>query len=69
MLLYENRTVVDDLLVYKVSDNECFLVVNASNKDKDYEWLLKNKDGFDVEIWTVRMHTPGCVQGPKAKQR
>ena len=68
MLLYENGTVVDDLLVYKVSDNECFLVVNASNKDKDYEWLLKNKDGFDVEILNCSdAYAEVAVQGPKAE--
>lgn len=34
---------VDDLLVYCISDTEYLLVVNASNKDKDYQWLFKHR--------------------------
>ena len=50
MMCYENGGVVDDLLVYKVNDNEYFLVINASNIDKDVAWIMKNAEGFDVEI-------------------
>jgi len=69
MLLYENGTIVDDLLVYKVSETECFLVVNASNQDKDYSWLLKNQGGFEVAVIN-RSHdfAEVAVQGPKAEQ-
>jgi aminomethyltransferase len=50
LLLYENGGVVDDLMVYKYHDNHVLLVVNASNTDKDFDWLVTHKDGFDVEI-------------------
>lgn len=68
MLLYENGTIVDDLLVYKVSEDECFLVVNASNKEKDYEWLLRNKEGFAVDVLDRSEHySEIAVQGPEAE--
>ncbi len=38
-MCYENGGTVDDLLVYKMKDHDYFLVVNASNIDKDFEWL------------------------------
>lgn len=34
--------VVDDLLIYMLGEEEFFLVVNASNTDKDYAWLVRN---------------------------
>lgn len=50
MFLYPNGTIVDDLLVYKKSDTECLLVVNASNIAKDYEWIIDATEGFEVVI-------------------
>ena len=69
MMCYENGGVVDDLLVYKVNDNEYFLVINASNIDKDVAWIMKNAEGFDVEI-TDESHIYGevAVQGPEAEE-
>lgn len=46
---YEDGGVVDDLLVYCFGDYY-MIVVNASNIDKDFEWLSKNKAGFDVTL-------------------
>ena len=50
MLLYEHGGIVDDLMVYFRSDEDIMLVVNASNKDKDYEWIKSHQAGYDVEI-------------------
>ncbi len=50
MMCLENGGTVDDLLVYKVNDNEFFLVINASNIDKDVAWIMKNAEGFDVQM-------------------
>jgi aminomethyltransferase len=41
-MCYEDGGIVDDLLVYKISDEEFFLVVNGANKDKDFDWMIKN---------------------------
>lgn len=51
MMCYEKGTIVDDLLVYKFSNEKYLLVVNASNIDKDYEWMLSQKgnDFIDIE--------------------
>lgn len=51
MMLYPDGGTVDDLLVYKEFAPEHYLlVVNASNIEKDYEWMVKNSEGFDVKI-------------------
>jgi aminomethyltransferase len=50
MMLNPNGGVVDDLLVYKRGENNFFLVINASNIDKDVEWITEHADGFNVEI-------------------
>lgn len=51
MMLYPTGTVVDDLLVYKgFEPNRYLLVVNASNIQKDYDWLCAQAHGFNVNI-------------------
>ena len=39
-MCYEDGGIVDDLLIYKLKEEEYMLVVNASNIDKDREWIL-----------------------------
>ncbi len=69
MMCYENGGTVDDLLVYKVNDNEFFLVINASNIDKDVAWIIQNAEGFDVEIADESLYYGEvAVQGPKAEE-
>lgn len=34
---------VDDLLVYKMGENDFFLVINAANIEKDFEWMTKTQ--------------------------
>jgi aminomethyltransferase len=58
--------IVDDLLVYEVDENRYLLVVNASNIDKDWAWLLHNKIE-DVELVNESDNTSQlAVQGPDA---
>ena len=53
-MCYEDGGIVDDLLVYKISDNEFMLVINASNIDKDFKWMNdNNKFGVELTIATV----------------
>jgi len=63
-LLNERGGIVDDLLVYRLED--CFLlVVNASNTQKDYEWLINHATKFDVEIKNISNEMAElAVQGP-----
>src|SRR5690348_8748926 len=62
----ENGGIVDDLIVYKIKDNDYLLVVNASNIDKDWNWISKyNTKGVDMK----NISDDIClfaVQGPKA---
>jgi aminomethyltransferase len=66
-LTNENGGIVDDLLVYCVEENNVYmLVVNASNIDKDWEWIRKH-NGKGVEMHNISDKT--CllaVQGPNA---
>ncbi len=49
-LCYPNGTVVDDLFYYRYSESKFRIIVNASNMQKDFEWFLQHKSGFDVEL-------------------
>ena len=69
MMCYPNGGTVDDLLVYKVNDEEYFLVINAANIDKDVKWIKDNAEGFDVEIEDESpKYGEVAVQGPKAEE-
>ncbi|MDP5275464.1 glycine cleavage system aminomethyltransferase GcvT [Chengkuizengella axinellae] len=68
LMCYPDGGVVDDLLVYKLSEIEFMLVVNASNIDKDLEWLQKHLNG-DVTLENRSDHTALlALQGPNAAQ-
>ena len=38
----EDGGIIDDLIVYRIASDEFMLVVNAANRDKDFDWLLQN---------------------------
>lgn len=60
---------VDDLLVYKMHHNDYFIVINASNIDKDVSWMMENSAGYDVDIRHLSDHYGQlAVQGPEAEQ-
>ena len=58
--------IVDDLIIYKIANDEFMLVVNASNIEKDWNWITKHND-LNVsmenrsEDWSLL-----AIQGPKA---
>lgn len=65
-MLYPEGTVVDDLLVYKFSEDEYMLCVNAANIEKDYQWLL-NHQSNDVKIVNRSNEIAQiAIQGPHA---
>jgi aminomethyltransferase len=67
-MCYDNGGTVDDLLVYKLTDNHYLLVVNASNIEKDYKWLEDHLEG-DVLIDNLSEKMAQlAVQGPLAEQ-
>ena len=64
-MLYDDGGVVDDLLVYRFDDH-FMTVVNASNLQKDYDWLAEHISG-DVQLKNVSDETALlAIQGPNA---
>jgi len=67
MMLYPSGGVVDDLLVYKFSTDHFLLVVNASNVDKDYDWIV-SQNSFDCTTSNESDNfSEVAFQGPKAE--
>src|SRR5213079_2245317 len=52
-LLYPTGGFVDDILIYRNAADDYFIVVNASNSDKDFEWMRDNAKGMEVEVENV----------------
>lgn len=62
----ENGGIVDDLLVYRIDEKSYMLVVNASNIEKDWNWIQKFNMA-NVEMHNISDQTSLlAVQGPKA---
>ena len=60
-------TVVDDLLVYRLSADHLLLVVNAGTTDKDWEWIAAHHANEKVELKNVSSdYCQLAVQGPDA---
>ena len=58
--------IVDDLIVYRIRENEYLLVVNASNIEKDWEWISSHNE-FGVELKNISDDfSLLAIQGPKA---
>lgn len=69
MMLHPDGGVVDDLLVYKMSDDRFFLVINAANIDKDYAWITSHAASFDVKTENMSdVYSQIAVQGPNAEK-
>ncbi len=68
LMLYPEGGVVDDLIIYRIDHETWFLVVNASNMEKDFEWLGKHSQKFDdvsIEDHTERLSLI-ALQGPRS---
>ena len=68
-LLYPTGGFVDDILIYRMAADDYFVVVNASNSDKDFEWLADAAKGMDVEVRNVSAdYAQLALQGPEAQK-
>ncbi len=68
LLLNADGGVIDDLIVYRLSEREFFLVVNASKIDEDREQLKSLGMGDDVQFADISAQTGGiAVQGPRSR--
>lgn len=52
-MCYENGGVVDDLMVYAVTAEKFLICVNASNTDRDFEWISSKTEGYAVTVTDV----------------
>jgi aminomethyltransferase len=58
--------IVDDLLIYKIKEDQYLLVVNASNIEKDWNWISSHND-LGVEMKNLSdAYSLLAIQGPKA---
>lgn len=60
--------IVDDLIIYRVNAEEYFIVVNASNIEKDWNWISSHNDlGVEMENLSDQ-YSLLAIQGPKAAE-
>ena len=63
----ENGGIVDDLICYRIKENQYLLVVNASNIEKDWNWISKYNEEFGAELRDLSDdYSLLAIQGPKA---
>jgi aminomethyltransferase len=66
LMCYPHGGIVDDLILYKMAEDRYFLVVNASNADKDFAWIQEQLSG-DVRADNLSAeYAQLAIQGPKA---
>jgi len=69
MMCYEDGGIVDDLLVYKYTDEHYYLVINASNVKKDFDWMQQSSKDFQVTLSNDSSDVSEiAIQGPKAQE-
>jgi len=65
---YPDGGIVDDMIVYKRSATDLFICVNASNKDKDFQWFVEQTAGECVVEDLSDRYSQVAVQGPAAPE-
>jgi aminomethyltransferase len=69
LLTNERGGIIDDLIVYRLDECRYLLIVNASNREADYEWL-KNREHRGSDVRDVSdEYALLAVQGPRAIER
>ena len=69
LLTNERGGIIDDLIVYRLDEFRYLLIVNASNREADYEWL-KNREHRGSDVRDVSDdYALLAVQGPRAIER
>jgi len=68
-MLTEQGGVIDDLIVYFLTESFFRMVVNAATRDKDMDWLARHATRFGVALTERRDLAMIAVQGPTARQR
>jgi aminomethyltransferase len=64
-MCYEDGGIVDDIIAYRLANDNYLVVVNASNRSKDFEWISKHSISAQVEDISNRTSLL-AIQGPRA---
>lgn len=65
-LCRDDGTIIDDLIVYKISESKLMICVNAANIEKDFNWIQGHSKNFDVKLSDRSdSYSLLAVQGPK----
>ncbi len=65
----ENGGIIDDFVIYRLEEERFMMVSNATNRSKDYNWLIKNVEGFNVKTEEISDDVAMfAVQGPNAEK-
>jgi aminomethyltransferase len=67
-MLNEDGGVIDDLIVYYISDTDYRMVVNASTREKDLAWIRQQTAAFEVSVVERAELAMIAVQGPSARE-
>jgi aminomethyltransferase len=66
LLTYEDGTIIDDIFLYRLPER-WLIVVNASNREKDWQWLNAHVHGYNISLRDISDETYMlAIQGPKA---
>jgi aminomethyltransferase len=68
-MLDESGGVIDDLIVYYLSDSSFRVVVNAGTRDKDLAWIRRHAREFDVGVLERTELAMLAIQGPEARNK
>lgn len=68
-MLNEDGGVIDDLITYYINDTFYRTVVNASTREKDLAWIIKQAEAFAVEVTERDDYAMIAVQGPNARAK
>ena len=68
-MLNEQGGVLDDLIIYKVADNEYRIVINAGTREKDITWMRTQATGFDLTMVEREDLAMLAIQGPEVKEK
>ncbi|MCS7174307.1 glycine cleavage system aminomethyltransferase GcvT [Pseudothermotoga sp.] len=64
----KNGGIIDDLIAYKIAEDEALLIVNAANVEKDFNWISSCAKRFNVKVENVSdRYGLIAVQGPKSE--
>lgn len=68
LMCYADGGIVDDIFIYRLGEDRWWVVINASNRQKDIAWLQAHAIGFDVELQDLSDAVYMlALQGPKAQ--